>query len=153
MFSNYFFVFSSRRRHTRCALVTGVQTCALPISAIELEPAPEEVGSGRYRITADPHDWLDRAGSGPALLHIDMDYFCNRFDGDTDWRTRPHSLDANLDIILSKIDEMAAALRQTGIGRRIEDVVIAYSPGFFPAEFWGPADAQLRPTLERLYDS
>src|SRR3546814_9741217 len=26
-----FFFFSSRRRHTRCALVTGVQTCALPI--------------------------------------------------------------------------------------------------------------------------
>src|SRR3546814_4748518 len=25
--------FSSRRRHTRCALVTGVQTCALPIYA------------------------------------------------------------------------------------------------------------------------
>src|SRR3546814_1135664 len=24
--------FSSRRRHTRCALVTGVQTCALPIT-------------------------------------------------------------------------------------------------------------------------
>src|SRR3546814_1251292 len=28
---SYFFLFSSRRRHTRCALVTGVQTCALPI--------------------------------------------------------------------------------------------------------------------------
>src|SRR3546814_6318061 len=28
-----YFFFSSRRRHTRCALVTGVQTCALPISA------------------------------------------------------------------------------------------------------------------------
>src|SRR3546814_7242709 len=29
----YIFIvfFSSRRRHTRCALVTGVQTCALPI--------------------------------------------------------------------------------------------------------------------------
>src|SRR3546814_10296185 len=27
------FLFSSRRRHTRCALVTGVQTCALPICA------------------------------------------------------------------------------------------------------------------------
>src|SRR3546814_3967669 len=26
-----FFSFSRRRRHTRCALVTGVQTCALPI--------------------------------------------------------------------------------------------------------------------------
>src|SRR3546814_8322991 len=29
------FFFSSRRRHTRCALVTGVQTCALPISGPE----------------------------------------------------------------------------------------------------------------------
>src|SRR3546814_8532374 len=28
------FFFSSRRRHTRCALVTGVQTCALPIYLI-----------------------------------------------------------------------------------------------------------------------
>src|SRR3546814_1140175 len=32
-----YFFFSSRRRHTRCALVTGVQTCALPIS-------PEKTG-------------------------------------------------------------------------------------------------------------
>src|SRR3546814_5702248 len=30
----YLFFFSSRRRHTRCALVTGVQTCALPISGV-----------------------------------------------------------------------------------------------------------------------
>src|SRR3546814_21190217 len=31
------FWFSSRRRHTRCALVTGVQTCALPISGAALQ--------------------------------------------------------------------------------------------------------------------
>src|SRR3546814_4034674 len=30
-FTNYVFFFSSERRHTSCALVTGVQTCALPI--------------------------------------------------------------------------------------------------------------------------
>src|SRR3546814_7617207 len=30
------FLFSSRRRHTRCALVTGVQTCALPILLAQL---------------------------------------------------------------------------------------------------------------------
>src|SRR3546814_9557080 len=30
-----FFFFSSRRRHTRCALVTGVQTCALPICELD----------------------------------------------------------------------------------------------------------------------
>src|SRR3546814_21056912 len=38
-----FFFFSSRRRHTRCALVTGVQTCALPICAI-IEGAAAEDG-------------------------------------------------------------------------------------------------------------
>src|SRR3546814_8655416 len=31
-----FLFFSSRRRHTRCALVTGVQTCALPILIVML---------------------------------------------------------------------------------------------------------------------
>src|SRR3546814_1237285 len=31
-----FFFFSSRSLHTRCALVTGFQTCALPISGCEL---------------------------------------------------------------------------------------------------------------------
>src|SRR3546814_940242 len=31
-FTSIEFVLSSRRRHTSCALVTGVQTCALPIS-------------------------------------------------------------------------------------------------------------------------
>src|SRR3546814_9896995 len=34
----FLFFFSSRRRHTRCALVTGVQTCALPISRGEVAP-------------------------------------------------------------------------------------------------------------------
>src|SRR3546814_12606583 len=35
-----FFFFSSRRRHTRCALVTGVQTCALPIFGLGRGDAP-----------------------------------------------------------------------------------------------------------------
>src|SRR3546814_5520050 len=36
------FFFSSRRRHTRCALVTGVQTCALPISETQTPFKPEK---------------------------------------------------------------------------------------------------------------
>src|SRR3546814_16670937 len=34
----FIFFFSSRRRHTRCALVTGVQTCALPITGQSRRP-------------------------------------------------------------------------------------------------------------------
>src|SRR3546814_11373651 len=38
--------FSSRRRHTRCALVTGVQTCALPISFEGGAAGDQHVGPG-----------------------------------------------------------------------------------------------------------
>src|SRR3546814_4943079 len=38
MFAFDVFFLSSRRRHTRCALVTGVQTCALPICRIVMLP-------------------------------------------------------------------------------------------------------------------
>src|SRR3546814_5904807 len=37
--------FSSRRRHTRCALVTGVQTCALPVYALTVSSTADEDAS------------------------------------------------------------------------------------------------------------
>src|SRR3546814_1314198 len=42
----FVFFFSSRRRHTRCALVTGVQTCALPISW------PQNIAMGAQHVVA-----------------------------------------------------------------------------------------------------
>src|SRR3546814_7834922 len=42
------FFFSSRRRHTRCALVTGVQTCALPIFAGAMPTYLDDDGLLRY---------------------------------------------------------------------------------------------------------
>src|SRR3546814_5352301 len=58
------FFFSSRRRHTRCALVTGVQTCALPISFVSDDEvravADHWKGQGRPdyidSVTEDPED-------------------------------------------------------------------------------------------------
>src|SRR3546814_2646396 len=41
------FVLSSRRRHTRCALVTGVQTCALPISTLNVDDVDSLVVAGK----------------------------------------------------------------------------------------------------------
>src|SRR3546814_5502371 len=43
-----FFFFSSRRRHTRCALVTGVQTCALPIYESEHEKESRKLEHERH---------------------------------------------------------------------------------------------------------
>src|SRR3546814_9906612 len=60
MFILWFF-FASRRRHTRCALVTGVQTCALPICA--------EAGAGLASGAAGAGERPDAGGDrGPALV-------------------------------------------------------------------------------------
>src|SRR3546814_19019655 len=48
------FFFSSRRRHTRCALVTGVQTCALPICS----PAAQIVLRPSVQRAPPHHPWL-----------------------------------------------------------------------------------------------
>src|SRR3546814_7288082 len=47
-----FFFFSSRRRHTRCALVTGVQTCALPISPLQFGQSLNQIRTGEPRMDA-----------------------------------------------------------------------------------------------------
>src|SRR3546814_1665762 len=54
----YVFLLSSRRRHTRCALVTGVQTCALPIClyicSLKREPDQSIPADGQYHILRFP---------------------------------------------------------------------------------------------------
>src|SRR3546814_8341519 len=46
------FFFSSRRRHTRCAVVTGVQTCALPISIQSRRDSKPNISSAPVVIEA-----------------------------------------------------------------------------------------------------
>src|SRR3546814_8947486 len=54
-----FFFFSIRRRHTSFALVTGVQTCALPISYFA---SRHEQVNGRVKISQINEDCLKRFG-------------------------------------------------------------------------------------------
>src|SRR3546814_1485787 len=49
------FFFSSRRRHTRCALVTGVQTCALPISLVSDVDEGSPAGESTPQVTPPPN--------------------------------------------------------------------------------------------------
>src|SRR3546814_13080453 len=62
------FFFSSRRRHTRCALVTGVQTCALPICSLFFHSNDDGAGN----------PWNRRAvvvGDGGTERHFDAASF------------------------------------------------------------------------------
>lgn len=118
--------------------------------AIRLDPAAS-TGPGRYRTTGDLADWLAGVAKGPILLHVDMDYFNNRYDGDNDWPDRHPRHDPPLDAVLRRIDEVTAAIRDAGLVESIVDAVVAFSPGFFPAEMWKPAEQRLRQGLEKLY--
>src|SRR3546814_7746703 len=53
--------FSSRRRHTRCALVTGVQTCALPICSQSARATRSRPVVIREDNIEPRVDWLDFA--------------------------------------------------------------------------------------------
>src|SRR3546814_1058542 len=60
----YFFFFSSRRRHTRCALVTGVQTVlfrsqvsraqTVKVQVIRVNPETQRISLGMKQLEADP---------------------------------------------------------------------------------------------------
>src|SRR3546814_10568427 len=78
-----FFFFSSRRRHTRCALVTGVQTCALPISTTPTPSSPPPATTSASSSagwkhscvpcswrSSDPHSQITQHKSPPVqILH------------------------------------------------------------------------------------
>jgi hypothetical protein len=110
---------------------------------------------GRYRITNNIESWLDGLppkgdGSNTCFfLHIDMDYFCNRYDGDSDAInfSKPHN--PELKEILKKIDEVTQSLADTDLLARLNDIVIAFSPGFFPAEYWQESCDRLLNGLKR----
>src|SRR3546814_15117476 len=70
------FFFSSRRRHTRCALVTGVQTCALPISEPMRFPMPntravlERLSGGKVFAKLDLRSGFHQVPLEPTARHL-----------------------------------------------------------------------------------
>src|SRR3546814_9051790 len=106
LFFGFVFFFSSRRRHTSCALVTGVQTCALPIFLERREtlghPAhrlPVQLGIDRHRPAGDVrtthvqpegiNEELLELGGGFAEVVVAQQVRWDRRLGDEHGRLRP----------------------------------------------------------------
>src|SRR3546814_716475 len=100
------FFFSSRRRHTRCALVTGVQTCALPICRIA-------GAEGWLPYSADVHRYfreLEKASPRVRVLHI----------GDSEEGREMIAVAIADEALIAGLDANAARLRQLADPRRID---------------------------------
>src|SRR3546814_8100313 len=66
------FFFSSRRRHTRCALVTGVQTCALPIYTGGTTGMPKGVELPQFAWIAAGYRYIESFDIRPDGVHYSV---------------------------------------------------------------------------------
>jgi hypothetical protein len=132
-----------------------------------IEHAPDEgvfAGSPRPRVAVEPapdpahanllvhHDLaaaLPRLGTRPLYLHVDLDYFNDRYDHRPDWAERDHH-DPAPAAVLAAVDDLFACLAAHPAGARVVDVTVALSPGFFPAELWPGAIERVRAGVARL---
>jgi len=90
----------------------------------------------RYFATTDPASWLSGLPDWPALVHMDLDYLNNRFNGDSDWKSAPDRHDPPAESVEQRLIEILDALHASPVTTQIQDFAVALSPGFFPAEFW-----------------
>ncbi|HEV2891155.1 MAG TPA: GNAT family N-acetyltransferase [Frankiaceae bacterium] len=91
---------------------------------------------GTYRLQESLDGWVDDLPDGQVLLHIDCDYFNNRYDCDSDWRSHDRTHDPDARAVAQHVDELCAVLQP--VMPRVADITVALSPGFFPAELWQP---------------
>jgi hypothetical protein len=83
------------------------------------------------------------------LLHIDLDYFNNRYDASPDWRTRDDRHDPDEAEIMASVDALFEALVATGAAEKVVNIAVAISPRFFPAEYWCSTVGRVRDKINK----
>jgi hypothetical protein len=132
-------------------LAPGSQRPAIEIIPVADASAAPDQTAGTYQVGDDETGLLAGIDDGPILLHIDLDFFNNRFNGDSDWANRQDRHDPTHDQVIRRVERLVAEL--TPLRHRIVDVEIGISPGFFPAELWAPVCDMLIDRLARADDS
>lgn len=115
--------------------------------AVRFEDTDTNTGLA-YRPTDQLADLLADLPPGvPVLLHVDMDYFNNRFDGDSDWPQHETIHNPPAEQVLQQVREVFAAVLAAVAPAQLEDITVALSPGFFPAELWQPSIEEIEALL------
>ena len=127
--------------------------------ALEIRPVTRSINANSgadgcpYEVTDNLSHWLKDIPNGPVLIHIDMDYFNNRFNGDSDWLEFGPKYDPSFSEVMLRIDQIFEAVRQAGIAPQIVSFSVALSPGFFPTELWPLAISRIEKYVSKLIDT
>jgi hypothetical protein len=82
-------------------------------------------------------------------LDVDLDAFCNRYDGDSD-RAALLGTESERAMLLQGMDAFLDRLSKASWRSQINAVSIAASPGFFPSEYWDEAIPKITDGLTNL---
>lgn len=106
--------------------------------------------AGKYLRTSDIYKIIQNIPDEDEIfLHIDMDFFNNRFNGSSDWKQRLKH-DPNLEQQKKIIKSFCIAISKPKILNRIVHVSIGVSPSFYPSEYWKEGITYLLSELENI---
>lgn len=96
-----------------------------------------DCGIGEYHITSEWSNVIAHIDvSKPCLLHIDMDYFNNRYNASTSWMENKDRHDPPFDRQKILMDALFEGLKSILKLTEVCYVMIGISPSFYPVEYW-----------------
>lgn len=108
-----------------------------------------EDGAAVYIRTTEPARWVQNLPENAhVLLHIDLDYFNNRYAGDENWQHSTPLHDPQPVTMSLLLHNLCQVLDLSAPRARIDHCAIALSPGFCPSEHWLFLLDRLRSGLE-----
>lgn len=116
---------------------------------LKLRPTIEIGGNFQYKLASNlPFD-LAFKEKAYVWLDVDMDAFCNRFNGDSDNKHKTRSVE-EFQETERRIESFLAQLSNTSWLSRIKAVSLAISPGFFPSDYWDWAVSKVWHEMKRI---
>ncbi len=104
---------------------------------ISLSYTNDPSATNKYLKTDNPEDFIGHINtSDNFILHIDMDYFANRYNGSTSWKEDNISKDSILSIQKESMDRLCNALSILNKNNQLVYIIIGLSPSFYPSEYW-----------------
>jgi hypothetical protein len=106
-------------------------------------------GTSRHLVAETLRDSHLELHGKQILLHIDLDYFNNRYNGDSHWHEQEDRHDPPVTDMLEAVERLFVELTESGM-EEIAHLMIACSPEFCPAEYWEPLIERINQRFSNL---